>query len=126
MGGSIELLSLSTDIQSLFVDHVNIEKEREVVVGIWMLVIEEDASFEMFHCVLVVSNLEIGKTQIVVQLSVIILNPLRLLEGGNGQHVLVLLVHGDAVVEEGLPRRGVILLQVSLAFNGQAIPVTLV
>ena len=38
---------------------MDIEEEGEVVVGVWVLLVDADALFEMLDCVLVVSYFEI-------------------------------------------------------------------
>ena len=63
---------------------------------------------------------------VILELSVILVNSLGFLEGSDGEDVLTLLVHGNTVVEEGLPGAGVILLKMFLADNGQTVPVLLV
>ena len=90
-----------------------------------MFIIQQDAPLQVLDRVLVVANFEIGEAEVVVQLGIVVLNPLRLLEGSDRQHVLVLLVHGDAIIEEGLPRASMILLKVTLAFDSQTVPVLL-
>ena len=61
-----------------------------------------------------------------MELSVDVSDPLSPLKGSNGQQVLILLVHGNAVVKEGQPAaRVVILLQHPLALDRQAVPVSL-
>ena len=74
---------------------------------------------------LVIANLEVGEAEVVVELGVVVLDALRLLERRDRQHVLALLVHGDAVVEERLPRARMIFLKVPFALDGQAVPVLL-
>ena len=53
-----------------------------------------------------------------MELSVNVSDPFRPLEGSDGQQVLILLVHGNAVVKEGQPAaRVVILFQHPLALD---------
>ena len=68
-----------------------------------MLVVKKDALFEMFDSVLIVSNLEIRQSLVVLELSIVFIDSLSFLEGGDRQDVLSLLVHGDTIIEEGLP-----------------------
>ena len=126
VGLAIELFRLPANVQRLLVYHVDVEQEGEVVVSVRVLVVEKNALFEMLNCVLIVTNFEIGEAQVVVELSVVILDPLSLLKCRDGQNVLILLVHRDAVVKEGLPAACMILLQVALALNCQTVPVLLV
>ena len=90
-----------------------------------MLVVQQDAPLEVFHRVLVVADFEVGQAKVVVQLRIIILNLFRLFERRDSQNVLLLLVHGDTVVKESLPRARMVLLQMPLALNRQAIPIIL-
>ena len=90
-----------------------------------MLVVQQDAPLEVLHRVLVVTDFEVGQAKVVVQLRIIILNLFRLFERRDSQNVLLLLVHGDTVVKESLPRARMVLLQMPLALNRQAIPIIL-
>ena len=56
----VELFGLTADIQGFLVDHVDVEEEGQVVVRIRVLVVQQDATFEVLHSVLVVTNLEVG------------------------------------------------------------------
>ena len=123
VAGAVEFLGLAADVQRFLINHVDVEQEGEVVIGIRMFIIQQDAPLQVLDRVLVVTDFEVGEAEVVVQLGIVVLDPLRLLERSDRQHVLVLLVHGDAVIEEGLPRARMILLKVTLAFDGQAVPV---
>jgi len=90
-----------------------------------VLVVQQDAPLEVLHRVLVVTDFEVGQAKVVVQLRIIILNLFRLFERRDSQNVLLLLVHGDTVVKESLPRARMVLLQMPLALNRQAIPIIL-
>ena len=68
-----------------------------------MLVVKKDALFEMFDSVLIVSDLEIRQSLVVLELSIVFIDSLSFLEGGDREDVLALLVHGDTIIEEGLP-----------------------
>ena len=68
-----------------------------------MLVVEKDAFLEMFDSVLIVSDLEIRQTLVVLELSIVFVDSLGFLESGDREDVLALLVHGDTIIEEGLP-----------------------
>ena len=68
-----------------------------------MLVVKKDALFEMFDSVLIVSDLEIRQSLVVLELSIVFIDSLGFLKGGDREDVLALLVHGDAIIEEGLP-----------------------
>ena len=82
-----------------------------------MLIVQQDAPLQVLDRVLIIADFEVGEAEVIVQLGVVVLDPLRLLEGSDREHVLVLLVHGNAVIEESLPRARMILLKVTLAFN---------
>ena len=103
VAGAVEFLGLAADIQRFLINHVDVEQEGEVVIGIRMLIVQQDAPLQVLDRVLVVTDFEVGEAEVVVQLGIVVLDPLRLLERSDRQHVLVLLVHGDAVIEEGLP-----------------------
>ena len=100
---SIEFFCLATDVQCLLINHVDIEEECQVVVRVRMLVIKENAFLQVFNCVLIVTDLKVGKTKVVVKLGIFIVNTLRLLEGSNSKHILTLFVHGDTIIEESHP-----------------------
>ena len=68
-----------------------------------MLVVKKDALFEMFDSVLIVSDLEIRQSLVVLELSIVFIDSLSFLESGDREDVLALFVHGDAIIEEGLP-----------------------
>jgi len=68
-----------------------------------MLVVKKDALFEMFDSVLIVSNLEIRQSLVVLELSIVFIDSLGFLKGGDRQDILTLLVHGDTIIEECLP-----------------------
>ena len=68
-----------------------------------MLVVKKDALFEMFDSVLIVSDLEISQSLVVLELSIVFVDSLGFLESGDREDVLSLLVHGDTIIEEGLP-----------------------
>ena len=76
MALSVKFFSLTADIERLGVNHVDIKQEGQIVVCVGMFVIQYYALFEMFDSVLVVSNFEIGKAKVVVQLRVILEYPL--------------------------------------------------
>ena len=61
VAGPVELFGLSADVEGLLVDHVDVEEESQVVVGVRVLVIQQDAPFQMLNRVLVVTHLEVGK-----------------------------------------------------------------
>ena len=100
---SIEFLCLTTDVKRLLIDHVDIEKECQVVVRIGVLVVEKNALLKVFNCVLIVANLEVGKTKVIVKLRIFIVDTLRFLEGSNCKYILTLFVHGDTIIEESHP-----------------------
>ena len=58
---AVVLLGLPANVQRLLINHVDVEKERQVVVGIRVLVVHQDALFEVLNGVLVVSDLEVGE-----------------------------------------------------------------
>lgn len=68
---SIEFLGLAADIERLFVDHMHIEEEGQIVVGERVGVVDQNAPFKVFHCLRVVSNLEVRETQVVMQLGIV-------------------------------------------------------
>ena len=100
---SVEFFGLTADIQSLWVDHVDVEQESQIIVCIRVLVVQYYALFEMLHGVLIVAYLKVSEAEVVVQLGIILVDALRLFEGCNCQHITALLVHGDTIVEESLP-----------------------
>ena len=63
---TIEFFGLATNVECFFVYHVHIEQESQIVVSKWMRVINQNASLEMFYSLRVVSDLEVGKTEVVV------------------------------------------------------------
>ena len=68
---TIEFLCLTTYVQSLFVYHMHIKQEGQIIIRERMCVIDQDASFEMLHSLGVVTDLEIGETKIVMQLGIV-------------------------------------------------------
>ena len=62
MASSVELFGLTANIQRLLVDHVDVEQESQVVVGVGVLVVEKDALLEVLDGVLVVADLEVCQT----------------------------------------------------------------
>lgn len=46
---SIEFFGLSTNVQGFFIDHVHVEQEGQVVVGVWMFVVQHDALLEVLN-----------------------------------------------------------------------------
>ena len=102
---------------------MDVEEEGQVVVSVRVLVVHQNALLEVLHCVLIITNLEVCKTEIVLQLRIVVIDPLCLLKRCNGKHILTLLVHGDAIVEEGLPAACVILLEVLFGCDCKALPV---
>jgi len=120
---AVELFGLSAVVECLVVDHVDVEEEGKVVVCVWVLVVYQDALLQVLHCVLVVADLEVGQPQVIMQLSVVVVDALGLLEGRDREHVLALLVHRDPVVKERLPAARVALLEVFFCLYGQTLPV---
>ena len=120
---AVELFGLSAVVERLVVDHVDVEEEGKVVVCVWVLVVHQDALLQVLHCVLVVADLEVRQPQVILQLSVVVVDALGLLEGRDCEHVLALLEHSDPVVKERLPAARVALLQVFFRLNGQTLPV---
>ena len=57
----VKLFGLSADIERLFVDHVDVEEEGQVVVGVRVLVVQQDAPFQVLDSVLIVTHLEVGQ-----------------------------------------------------------------
>lgn len=45
----IELLRLAADIERLFVNHMHVEEESQIVVGVGMRVVDQYASLEMLY-----------------------------------------------------------------------------
>lgn len=68
---AVVLLGLATNVQGLMVDHVDVEQEGEVVISIGVFLVKMDALLEVLDCVLVVSNLEVSKADVVMELGVI-------------------------------------------------------
>ncbi len=58
---AIEFLCLTTNIQSLSVDHMNVEQESQIVVCIRVSVVHQNALLEMFDSMLVVTDFKIGE-----------------------------------------------------------------
>ena len=104
---------------------MDVEQEGKIVIGVRVLIVKQNATLEVLYRVLVVTNLEVRQSEVIVQLSVIVLDPLCLLEGRDRQHILILLIHRYAIIKEGLPTTRMILLQVSLALDCQSVPVGL-
>ena len=82
---------------------MNIEEEGQIVVGIGVLLVKQDALLQVLNGVLVITNLEVGKAKVVVKLGIVLVNSLRLFEGCNGKNELTLFVHGDTIIEESHP-----------------------
>ena len=68
---TIEFLCLTTYVQSLFVYHMHIKQEGQIIIREWMRVIDQDASFEMLNSLGVVTDLEIREAKIVMQLGIL-------------------------------------------------------
>ena len=83
VAGAVELLGLSADIERLLVNHVDIEQEGQVVISVWMLIIQQNAPLQMLNRVLVITDFEVGEAEVVMQLGVVVLDPLRLFEGSD-------------------------------------------
>ena len=66
---------------------------------------------------LVITNLEVGKSKVVVKLGIVLVNSLRLFESCDGKNELTLFVHGDAIVKESFPGAGVVFLKMLLAYD---------
>ena len=99
----IKFFGLTADIKCLWVDHVDVEQERQVIVCIRVFVVQDYALFEVLHRVLIVAYLEVREAEVVVQLGIILVDALRLFKGCNREHITALLVHGDTIVEESFP-----------------------
>ena len=67
----------------------------------------------MFYSLWVVANLEVWQTQVIVQLGIIRIYLFWLLEGSNGKHKLLLLIHTYAIIEECLPWTSMIFLKMT-------------
>ena len=78
-----------------------------------MRIVNQNASLEMLDSLRVVSDFEVGKAKVVVQLCIVRIDLLGLFKRSNGQHIFILFVHANTVVEECLPRAGVVLLEMS-------------
>jgi hypothetical protein len=68
---TIELFGLAAYVKRLFVNHMHVKQEGQIVVGEGVRIINEDASFEMLDSLRVVANLEVGETKVVVQLGIL-------------------------------------------------------
>ena len=68
---TIEFLGLAAYVKGLFVNHMHVKQECQIIVGKGMRIINQDASFEMLHSLGVVADLEVGKSKVVVQLSIL-------------------------------------------------------
>jgi hypothetical protein len=77
----------------------------------------------VLHGVLVVAYLEVCQAEVIVKLGIIFVDSLRFFKGCDSQDVLTLLIHSDAIVEERLPRRGMVLLEVLLAHDCKPVPI---
>ena len=75
---------------------------------------------------LIITNLEVSEAKVIVKLSIVLVNSLRLFEGCDGKNIFTLFVHGDAIVKECFPGACMVFLQMLLAHNLQAIPILLV
>ena len=114
---SVILFGLTADVQRLLVDHMNVEEEGQIVIGVGVLLVKQDALLKMLDGVLVITDLKVGKAKVVVKLGIVLVNSLRLFERCDGKNVLSLFVHGDAIVKEGFPGAGMVLLKVFLAYD---------
>ena len=56
----IELLCLSTDVESFLIHHMHVVEECKVVVGVGMLVIVLDALLKVLQSLVVIANLKRG------------------------------------------------------------------
>ena len=72
---------------------------------------------------LIVSNFEVCKTQVVVQLGITVVHNFSLLKRCDRQNVLLLFVHGDTVEEEGVEGARVVLLQMVSTDDCETFPV---
>lgn len=63
---SIKFFGLAADVECLLIYHVHVEKECKIVVCVGMSIVYQDAPLEMFYCLRIVSNLEVGKSQVIV------------------------------------------------------------
>ena len=114
---SVILFGLTADVKCLLVDHMNIEEESQIVVGVGVLLVKQDAFLKVLDGVLVITNLEVGKTKVVVKLGIVFVNSLRLFESCDGKNELTLFIHGDAIVKESFPGACMVFLQMLLAHN---------
>lgn len=58
---AIELLGLAADVEGLFVYHVHVKQEGQIVVGVRVRVVDQDAPFKVLHCLRVVADFEVRK-----------------------------------------------------------------
>ena len=80
---TIEFLGLAAYIEGLFVNHVHVKQEGQIVVGEGMSIINQDASFEMLDSLWIVADLEVGEAKVVVQLSILWIDFLWFFERSN-------------------------------------------
>ena len=102
---------------------MDVVQEGEVVIGERVLVVQEDALFEVLDGMLIVAHFEVCETEVVVQLGVVFEDTLSILERSNCGHILPHLVHCDTVVEKGLPGGRVLLFEMLLAHDRKTVPV---
>ena len=80
---TIEFFGLAAYVEGLFINHMHVEQEGQIVVGEGVRIINQDASFEMLDSLWVVADLEVGEPKVVVQLSILWVNFLWFLERSN-------------------------------------------
>ncbi len=97
-------LGRSAHIDGLLVELVHVVYESKVVVGVWVQSVQVGALLQVVHGLVVLLVLEVGQTQVVLQLGVVGIDLLGLGEGADGSIELALLVETDALVEETLER----------------------
>ena len=80
---TIEFFGLAAYVEGLFVNHVHVKQEGQIVVGEGMCIINQDASFEMLDSLWIVADLEVGEAKVVVQLSILWIDFLRFFKRSN-------------------------------------------
>ena len=63
---SVEFLGLTADVESLFVDHVHVEKEGQVVVGMRVLVVQHYALLQVLNGLRVVTDFKVRYTKVIL------------------------------------------------------------
>jgi hypothetical protein len=98
-------LRLPAHIYSLRVKLMQVEQKCQVAVSVGVaLRVQPDALPPVVDCLVIELEFEVGETQVVVELGVVVAEGFSLKEGFNGVFKVGEFVKGDAIVEEAFVR----------------------